>query len=46
MQTVAEFIKRGVKDDEKPQKIKVEVAKFAAEFQEVKYFFEVSHCMF
>jgi len=40
IQEVAEFIKRVVKDDEKPSKVKSEVAKFAMEFQKVKYCFE------
>jgi len=40
MLKAAEFIKRVIKDDEKPQKIKHEVAKFVAEFQNIKYCFE------
>jgi glycine hydroxymethyltransferase len=40
MQTVAEFIKRVVTDREKPQKIKAEVSKFAADFGKIKYCFE------
>jgi len=37
---VAEFIKRVLKDSEKPKKIKLEVAKFVAEFQMIEYCFE------
>jgi len=40
MQKVAEFIKRVVSDGEKPEKVKLEVAKFAADFQKIKYCFE------
>jgi len=40
MQKIAEFIDRVVNLRERPQKIKEEVAKFAAEFQEVKFCFE------
>jgi len=40
MQMVAEFIKRVITDSEKPQKIKVEVTKFAADFGNVKYCFK------
>jgi len=40
MQKVAEFIKRVIKDGEKPQKVKNEVAKFVADFQKIKYCFE------
>jgi len=39
MQRVAELIKR-VYDGEKPQKVKCEVTKLAAEFQKIKYCFE------
>jgi len=37
---VAEFIKRVLKDGEKPKKTKLEVAKFVAEFQMIEYCFE------
>jgi glycine hydroxymethyltransferase len=37
MLEVAEFIKRVIKDGEKPQKVKVEVIRFMAEFQKTKY---------
>ena len=40
MQKVAEFIERVVNNGEKPQRVKLEVAKFLAEFQQIKYCFE------
>jgi len=40
MLKVAEFIKRVVKDDEKPEKVKLEVTRFMTEFQKTKYCFE------
>jgi len=40
MQKIAEFIDRVVNRRERPQKIKKEVAKFAAEFREVRFCFE------
>ena len=40
MQKVAEFVERVVNNGEKPQKVKLEVAKFLAEFQQIKYCFE------
>ncbi len=40
MQTVAEFIKRIVKDRERAEKVKSEVERFVAAFQEVHYCFE------
>jgi len=40
MLTVAELIKRVVRDGEKPQKVKAEVTRFVAGFQEVKYCFK------
>lgn len=39
MQRVAEFIKRVIKDNEKPQKVKLEVTKFVQQFQEIQYCF-------
>jgi len=40
MQKVAELLKRVIKDGERPQKVKPEVTRFVADFQEVKYCFE------
>lgn len=40
MHRVAELIKRVIQDREKPEKIKPEVAKFVADFQETKYCFK------
>jgi len=40
MRKIAEFITRVMKDGEEPEKIKLDVAKFVAEFQIVKYCFE------
>jgi glycine hydroxymethyltransferase len=40
MLKIAEFIERVVKDGEKPQKVRPEVAKFVSEFQKIQYCFE------
>jgi len=40
MQRVAEFIKRVIKDSERPQKVKSEVSRFAEQFQEIQYCFK------
>jgi glycine hydroxymethyltransferase len=40
MLKIAEFIRRVIKNGEKPQKVKLEVTRFMAEFQKTKYCFE------
>jgi len=37
---VAEYIKRVVKDGEKPEKVKLEVVRFISDFQKVQRCFE------